>query len=149
MNFVSGKECIRAIRNLPSKPESLPQLQQIWAYVNHKKFKLDAVDYTQLLKQCYSPKRSNLGHSIIQHIQTNLPQQKIDSILLTSMVNMLIKCGDPAVAITLWNENLPADRVMYMCFLMACTDANRYFHLYQHDFHFTLSFYHFHLFITL
>lgn len=118
---------MRAIRNLPNKPHSIPQIQQLWSAIKQHKFKVDAVDYTQLLKQCCTIHHSELGHDILHHIKEHLPPQKNDPILLTAMVNMLAKCGDPKLAVGLWKESLPADRVMYMSFLMACTDAKRYF----------------------
>eukprot|EP00026_Physarum_polycephalum_P024423 Phypoly_transcript_30947.p1 GENE.Phypoly_transcript_30947~~Phypoly_transcript_30947.p1 ORF type:complete len:103 (+),score=5.54 Phypoly_transcript_30947:61-369(+) len=49
----------------------------------------------------------------------------MDNILKTVIVNMLVKSGDPVSAVDMWEENIPADRILYNSFLMACTKAGR------------------------
>jgi hypothetical protein len=120
------KECIQIIRHLPNTPQNIPQIQQVWANIKCNKFKLDPIDYTQLLKFCHSSLHSSLGHDILSHIQTNLPHNKVDIILKTAIVNMLVKCGESGMAVSLWDETLPADGIMYTSFIMGCTSANRY-----------------------
>lgn len=114
------------MQSLPNTLHSIPQIQHIWSYIKQSKFKLDAADYTHILKHCSTPHYSELGHDIFLHIQNNLQKPQIDHILTTSILNMLNKCNDSNLAISLWNDDLPADRVMYLGFLMACTNAKRY-----------------------
>ena len=123
--FKTAKECTRAIRQLPNSPQSFQHIQQTWEYIKQQKFTLDAYDYTHLLKQCYTPTHILLGSDILQHIQCNLPRNKIDNVLQTVMVNMLVKCGNPGKAVELWDDNLPADGIMYNSFVMACTKSGR------------------------
>lgn len=121
-SFATAKECVWAIKAIPN---NIAEIQHIWNYAKEKNYRFDAVDYTQLLKQCCTPHHKQLGQNIIQHLKHNLQPKQIDPILLTSMANMLIKCGDPKLAVNLWTDSVPADRVLYMTFLMACTDSNR------------------------
>jgi len=111
---------------------------------------LDAVDYTSILKACCTtPAAIELGQNIYKHIKDHLPNDKFDIILKTSLVNMFLKyvrppfpfpcqstnpifydlleqrCKKPDLALELWTNKLPADRVLYLSVLMACADANR------------------------
>lgn len=63
---------------------------------------------------------------MLYHLKVHLAPHKVDVILLTAIVTMLTKCGDSQLAVALWKESLPADRVLYVSFLMACTEARRY-----------------------
>jgi hypothetical protein len=93
--------------------------------VKQKGFTLDAVDYTILLKTCVTPAFLGLGNDITTHLGTHLKQNRIDVILKTAIVNMYLKCGKPDIALSYWDDTNPPDRVMYVCFLMACTESKR------------------------
>jgi pentatricopeptide repeat protein len=113
---------------LINKSGSIYQLTEIWSHINNKNFKLSAIEYSQFLKHCQTPQHLQLGKEIVQHIQINLPQQQIDTILRTSIALSLTKCGDPSLAVEMWKNELQVDRKMYSVFLMACIASGRYFH---------------------
>lgn len=108
------------------KTESIAQLTKIWTHTKHKRFKLTAMQYTQFLKQCQTPYHLELGQEILHHIQHNLSHKQIDTILRTTIALSLMKCGNPALAVGMWANDLPVDRQMYTAFLMACVAAGRY-----------------------
>jgi hypothetical protein len=83
------------------------------------------MEYTQFLKRCHTPHHLELGQEILHHIQLNLSHQQIDTILRTTIALSLTKCGNPALAVGMWANDLQVDRHMYSIFLMACVAAGR------------------------
>ena len=131
LNCIKG--CINAIQSLQKALCGLQQTNEIWNQIKQKQFKLNAVEYTLLLKSCAQPSHLDFGQDIMRHLRSDTSLKR-DNILTTAIVNMYSRCGRPELALSLWHDHARPDRVLYMVFLMACTEAKRY-HLIQKSIH--------------